>query len=241
MIANDCSVNFTGRCPQIKDAQWVCHCVNSNFPHLSTTRLAPFVEKLEDKFPTAYDKFISANPLVGQVIHATSDEERKVISIFSWMRRLVRTLNIERNDRTFLKDTYSKIIIILGQFNHLKIANCGEDAKLSELIMRLNGHENVHTAGINVGDKHVDHIVCFFNRDGSKFDGTIKNNNTIIIDSWLNEVDFANNMLKRYKNAYKDFMFVPKDGKLSFRDIKSLDLTKEELAQLGSEFPQLLK
>ena len=30
--------NFTARAPQIKDAEWVSHIVNSTFPHFSTTK-----------------------------------------------------------------------------------------------------------------------------------------------------------------------------------------------------------
>ncbi len=234
------SVNFTSRCPEIRQAQWVCHNINVNFPHLSTTRIAPFVDKLEDKFPEVHDKFVSTNRLVGELPQITNNEEKKVFQIFSWMRKLTRTLNLRRKEMRPLIGDYAKMSDVLSQFKHTKLANCGENAKLSELIMRLNGHENVYTAGIKIGDQHVDHVVCFFNKDGSKFDGTIKNNKTIIIDSWLNEVDFANNMLIKYKNIYKDFMFIPKDGKLSFRNVKSLDLTKKELAQFANEFTKLV-
>lgn len=235
------SVNFTSRCPEIRQAQWVCHSINVNFPHLSTTRIAPFIDKLEDKFPKVHDKFISTNRLVGKYPQIANDEEKKIFQIFSWMKRLTRTLNLRREERYPLIGDYAKMSDVLSQFKYTKLANCSENAKLSALMMKLNGHKNVYTASIKAGNKHIDHVVCFFNKDGSKFDGTIKNNKTIIIDSWLNEVDFANNMLIKYRNMYKDFMFIPKDGKLSFRDIKSLDLTQEELAQLASEFPQLVK
>lgn len=235
------SVNFTSRCPEIRQAQWVCHSINANFPHLSTTRIAPFIDKLEDKFPEVHDKFVSTNRLVGKLPQITNNKEKKIFQIFSWIKRLTRTLNLRREERCPLIGDYAKMSDVLSQFKYTKLANCGENAKLSALIMKLNGHKNVYTASIKVGNKHIDHVVCFFNKDGSKFDGTIKNNKTIMIDSWLNEADFANNMLIRYRNIYKDFMFIPKDGKLSFRDIKSLDLTQEELAQLASEFPQLVK
>lgn len=233
------NVSFTSRSPQIRDAQNVCHNVSVNFPHLSTTRLAPFVLNLEEKFPEVYDSFISANPCAGRFFVPKTAQEKKLGSIFSWVRNLNRELNFHRSNRDCLKGDYQKMLDILSQFRYVRVANCHEDAKLSELVLRARGHKNVYTGRINVGGHDVDHMVCFYNKDGMPFDGKI-GKKTIVVDAWLNEADFADNILLKYRNIYKDFLFLPKNGKLSFSNVESLKLKKEELANLVDEFPELL-
>lgn len=232
--------SFTSRCPQIKEAQWVCHNVAVNFPHLSSTRISAFVSKIEDKYPKLYDEFIWENPSAGRFINLKTEQEKKIVDIFKWRKGLIRSINNERRIRQGYTTDLDKVYSLLSQLKYLKVGNCAENAALSELIMKLNGYKNVYTAAINVGKHQVDHRICFFNRDGSPFDGKI-GKNTVIVDSWIEETDFADRMLVRYRNMYKDFLFIPKCGKLSFRSVRNFNLSNEELAQIASEFPELLK
>ncbi len=48
--SNIYSNSFCGRCVQIRDSQWVCHKINSEFPHFSSTRFRPFVAKKMSEF-----------------------------------------------------------------------------------------------------------------------------------------------------------------------------------------------
>lgn len=232
------NINFTARCKQIKEAQNVCHKVVVNFPHLSSTKLAPLSDKFENRYPLLYDKFISANPAGGRFAIGKTNEERMVFAVFKSIRRLICNINSCRLDRIGIEDDFSKIYAILSQLKYNKIGNCAEDAQISELILRLGGKKNVYTASLNIGDHKVDHLICFFNKDGSKFDGKI-GKNTILVDSWLGDADFADNMLLKYKSIYKDFLFMPKNGKISFRNIKSLNLSDKELQSLKQDFPEL--
>jgi hypothetical protein len=235
------TINFTARCEQIRNAQKVCHNITSNFPHISSTKLAPLVDKLEDKYPKIFDKFLYANPNAGNYIKAQSKSEQKIINIFSWMERLISNIERERDFRhATSNNSFYKIRAIMSQLQNSKIGNCFEAANLSELLMRLNGEKNVYTANIKVGKFQVDHTVCFFNKDGKPFDGKI-NKKTIILDSWLNDVDFANNMLNKYRNIYKKYMFMPEKGKMSFSNVENLELSRKELNQLIKDFPQLKK
>ena len=239
MVVNNSSVNFTSRCPHIKDAQWVCHNVAANFPHISTTRLEPSISRLEDRYPDVYDEFLSIKPY--SPVAFQDENSNKVMKIFCRMKQLIRELNSIRADRRAFDDTsFLFIRNILNRLKVYKLGNCYENAKLSELILRLNGKKNVYTAAINVGDRKIDHVVCFYNRDGSPFNGRISKD-TIIVDSWLGEADFADNILVKYRNLYKDFLFVPAKGKLSFRNVTSLDLSENELIELAKDFPQLIK
>lgn len=232
--------DFTARCPQIRQAQWVCHKVKSEFPHLSSTKITPSIDKLEDKYPQAADKFMNYNPQAGRFITFDSPEEKRVISILHWFRRFIRNLNAERLSRSAIKDDFGSTYSILSQLKYVRAGNCFENAKLSELILKLNGIDNACVGKIKVGDHNVDHVVCAFNKNGSNFDGDI-NKNTIIIDSWLGEADFADNMLIKYKSIYKDYLFIPKEGKLSIEKIEKLNLNEAEIQEFKDDFPQLLR
>lgn len=239
-IYNYDNVNFTSRCPQIRDAQKVCHRIAANFPHFSSTRLVPMSDKFENKYSALYDEFINSNPAAGRFPNVVNDEERKILSVFAAVRRLISEINSCRLDRVAINDDFSKIYSIISQLKFERIGNCAEDAQISELILRLNNKRNVYTGRLNVGDRQVDHSVCFFNKDGSEFSGKV-GKNTILIDSWLGEVDFADNMLLKYKSIYKDYLFIPKDGKISFRNVKSLNLSETELETLANDFPELIQ
>ena len=38
------SSTFTSRCPQVRDADWVCRTINHKLPHFSSTKMQPFIE-----------------------------------------------------------------------------------------------------------------------------------------------------------------------------------------------------
>ena len=52
------NINFSGRCPQIRDAQWVCHIVNTAYPHVSSTRFSAPMYRLKQENAELYNKFI---------------------------------------------------------------------------------------------------------------------------------------------------------------------------------------
>ena len=213
MSVGNNGVNFTSRCPKIRRAQWVCHKVKSEFPHLSSTKITPSIDRLEDKFPQAADKFMYYNPQAGRFISFDSPQEKRVISILHWFRMFIRDLNAQRMFRAANNTDFGSMYAIISQLKFAKVGNCFENA---------------------------DHVVCLFNKDGSDFTGNV-NKNTIIVDSWLGDADFADNMLGKYRSIYKDYLFVPKDGKLSIERIEKLNLNEAEYQEFKDDFPQLLK
>ena len=52
------NISFSARNPQIRDAQWVCQTVNSNFGHISTTKIRPKIEHLIKLNPDLFDKYL---------------------------------------------------------------------------------------------------------------------------------------------------------------------------------------
>ncbi len=231
--------SFKGRCPQIKDAQWVCHVVNTAYPHVSTTRFNAPMLKIKQKNPELYNEFLNQNPF-----HFSAPfnfKELKLIAMFDWQKRLIDKLNRVRKEWQYgCKTDSRRVNNLIGQLKYNKIGNCGEDAMLAEAILKLNGVDNACTAGLNVNNLNIDHSVCVFNRDGSMFDGKVTKN-TIVIDPWLGTADFASNMFLKYKNLCKQYFSNLKDNsKISFRDIKSLDIPGEEALLLALRQDKLM-
>ena len=231
------SPSFTARSPQIKDAQWVARTVRS-IPHVSSTRVSAPMWGLQEKYSDLYIRFLNKKPYEHFV--ARDEQEMKIVKLFAWQKRLIKKLVKAREEwRVGVKDDYRRVTNVLGQFKYDKIGNCGEDAFLSASIVKMNGVKNVYTARMNIDDAQVDHVVCVFNPDGSKFDGKVKKD-TIIIDSWINEADFASNMFVKYKNLCKKFFFNLKpQSKISFRDIKPIELSGSEQLLLSMKYEKL--
>jgi len=221
------NVYYTGRCPQIRDAEWVCHTVNTAFPHVSTTKIKPFVQKAANKNSALLDKFLNnaeKNDLV-----FNSSEDFNILKVFDWYKHLITKLHEVRINWTKGHASgYSLLNGVIGQLEHEKLGNCGEDAYLSHAILKLNGVGNAYTARLQADGNHIDHSVCVFNKDNSIFDGKV-NKNTIIIDPWLGCADFAPNMFVKYKNLCKKYFpqITPK-SQIGFQNIKSIDLSGEE-------------
>ena len=93
-----------------------------------------------------------------------------------------------------------------------KVGNCFEDAMLAELVGHINGQDNIHMGNILVKKQNVkkqisiDHAVAFITNKKirSDKDYTFKNKEAVIIDPWLNIVDFAGNYFTKIKNQYRD-------------------------------------
>ena len=230
------SVNFTGRCPQIKTAYKVCHVINENLPHVSSTKVSPMFEKLQWKFTDSYYKFINHNPLFP--LSCSNASEKKFFDLMLCQRELIRRMNNVR-DCFSPKTDFERVNNTLSQLKFERLGNCMENAEASAAIMKINGFNNVYTAHLKRGDARFDHMVCLFNKDGSPFN-VDWNKNTIILDSWSGICDFAGNMFKKYENMFKDYFYIPQEGKFGFDHIKPLKLSDNELDRLRQAYPELL-
>lgn len=233
---NSSSVNFTGSCPQIRTAYKVCHIINENFPHISSTKFSPMFEKVKFNFADSYSKFVNYNPMFP--VKFSTPEEKKGFKLLLCQSDLIRNLNRAR-DWFACKTDCEKVILNFAQLKFDKLGNCMENALAGEAIMRINGYNNVYTAGLKRGVQNIDHMVCLFNKDGSKFNGDW-NKNTIILDAWSGICDFAGNMFKKYENMFKNYFYIPNSGKFGFRDVKSIKLSDDDLINLKQNYPELL-
>ena len=230
--------SFTSSSTQIRDAQWVCQKVRS-FPHISTTHIAPSVEELADKNIELYDRFMDKKPFEHFV--ANTPKEAKLVRIFSWRNQLVDRITRARDEwYVGTKDNYKRVVNILNQFKYDRLGNCGEDAYLATAILKLNGIDNAYVAKIEVDNYWIDHVICVFNRDGSVFDGkSLKN--TIIIDPWVGDADFAQNMFLKYKGQYKKFMCgIKSDSEIKLSKSDYVLFSQKELKVLQEKFKYLL-
>ena len=228
--------SFSSRCPEIRDAQWVCQKVKS-FPHISSTKITIPVTDLAYKHPTLYDKFTKF-PYANLF---KIPEEHKIVRIFEWQTRLVEKINRAREEwRVHRNGDFKTVGAILGQFKYNKLGNCGEDAFLSAAILRLNRIENAYTASLKIDKLSQDHAVCVFNRSGKPYSGKI-DRDTIIIDPWIGVADFATNVFQKYKDSFsKYFVGLNQNSKISFDKIRRINISGEEEFLLTLKRPELL-
>lgn len=206
--------SFKAHCPEIKLGQKVCNTVNKEFPHYSLFKFKPLIDKHLTKIPGG-----------GKML-----------------MNLMMKLYVD------LPDNLHNSVQYLGDlFSYLKTNscfNCHESSILSELVLKLNGIENSYTASVYKNDSKIEHVVCFFNRDGSEYNG-IKNNQTIIIDPWSEICDFANNVFKEYDGQWLQYFNNPQNSgncannKYHFNNVKSMNLPNEFLEFIKEQYPNL--
>ncbi len=254
---------FTGRCVQIKDAQWVCHTVHTTLPHISTTKFKPaftklyfknFPEQKNTTFPqTIYqlkllmdnvnlltkDEYSKLNPVeklkfkLKRIL--SSKESKKDLKILTKCKELILNMGKYRNQYENSKiSQLKKTLTLLEQY---KIGNCQEDAILAELILKMNGMKNATYATLlnESTRKQIDHAVCIVNKDGSKFNGKITNK-TIIIDPWAGKADFAKNMIPFYKNTMNEYFDINSNTAITFLPVETVYLTDDAINTLRKKY-----
>lgn len=254
---------FTGRCVQIKDAQWVCHTVHTTLPHISTTKFKPaftklyfknFPEQKNTTFPqTIYqlkllmdnvnlltkDEYSKLNPVeklkfkLKRIL--SSKESKKNLKILTKCKELILNMGKYRNQYENSKiSQLKKTLTLLEQY---KIGNCQEDAILAELILKMNGMKNATYATLlnESTRKQIDHAVCIVNKDGSKFNGKITNK-TIIIDPWAGKTDFAKNMIPFYKNTMNEYFDINSNTAITFLPVETVYLTDDAINTLRKKY-----
>ena len=243
------NINFTGRCPAIRDAQWVSHTVNTELPHISTTRLMPLYKKLaysEPELVPESTKIFSMKKLL-DVLCLIQDNAKnslmteKNLEMLKKVSGAIKTIKSVAYSRVkYQYDDPYNVVNILNMLEKTKRGNCYEDAKFAELILLLNGIQNACTATLEARFAgKLNHILCVFNRDGTRYNGVI-NKNTIVIDPWAQKVDFGNNMLKFYRNMCQENFDMPADKKLDITPISKIKLSEDELEIIKEKYPKLI-
>lgn len=230
--------SYTARCPEIRDLQWVNHKVNS-YEHISPMHIKKEIVDL------AVRNGILAE---GENIHSmrnirpTTPKKEKFIGFYKLYKRLIEKITSIRHEwQTEPMDELKVADKVMHQFKEDKYVNCGEQAFLAGCIAKINLAKNVCTVSLAKDGKKLNHVVCIINRDGSKFDGTIKPSETIIIDPWYQKTEFAVNLIKEYKTTLKNFLMLEDEDKIGFlkESIQPINLSHMDIYILRIKYPEL--
>ena len=169
---------FRSTSAEIKSAEKIMRMANKKFPTYSTVKFW--------KFNNAQEKFMIVQSL-------------KKASYFFLKNVRDKLLPIKYNGITY--EYYKTLMSLIKNF---KMANCAELTDMMKLIFASNG-KNMLCANINDNGCSFDHTVGLIMKNGKEF--PIEKINTtplskmkdlIVVDPWLNFVDFAPNAAKRY-------------------------------------------
>lgn len=269
-LRNTTSQSFTSRCSQIKDAQWVSHIVNSTFPHFSTTKhqegilsylknnnlcstrpnnLGQVMVLLEQT--PAINKRRSPKTMLEKVedfVHYLflSKENKKKFKIKKHIYDKIYQL-IELRKNCLKKENLKKDSPTMEMLSYLekeKIGNCLEDAMLSEIVLKLNGVKNVSRIHmynlVNGKEKTIDHSVCLINPPNVPIEKGYFHPKSIIVDAWSGKCDFAENMLRDYRNTRGKFFRVKGNKKTIYEPAKEIPISNEDLEKIINKYPQLI-
>ena len=245
------STTFTSRCPQVRDADWVCRRINQRFPHFSSTKMQPFVEKFLERNSDVLN-FTEPLENLSEIYHFLDnilfpEGHQKVQDTAMAIKRMIRKFGEKRLEvseqigtGTFKDHVYEAILMMQN-----KQANCTENAIIAELVLKMNGIKNACCAILNKSNKNdnniksLDHLVCVANTDGTKFNGKITQK-TIIVDPWLGKADFAKNMERFFQNDCSNFFELIPDEKFYYEVRELVDLSDIEIEDLKRILPELI-
>ena len=175
------TTGFYGRCPELRAGSDVCHIIKSQLPSYSVSLLNKRIDLLHEK-----------GVLTGE----------KYDKIMKWWERRTETRNYKLDD-ALLHSNYKLFLDTMGFVKRTGIADCGQLADISTLILNLNGYKATTAFLRKKMGRDMDHAVCVFNRNNSPV--KFITNDTIILDPWIGECDFAPKVLKRYKEVYNGY------------------------------------
>lgn len=178
-------ITFQGRQQALKNADMIGRKVSGTYPHISGSKLCL--------------RYCDAHHI----------QKNSLQPLPKFIEKVVVTINKYRSKINHSRYYYSAMV---NEVKKKKVGNCFEDAMLAELIGHINGQDNIHIGNLFVKKQRVkktkalDHAVAFItdkninNNNEYKF----KNKEAIIIDPWLNIVDFAGNYFTKLKNQYRN-------------------------------------
>ncbi len=246
---------FTARCPQVRDADWVCRVINQRFPHFSSTKHQPRITR----YLKAHNDILKCDKELKKMsdIFYFIDEfkfaegQDKVQDMLLGFKRMIGEFGSKRLEagEAVGNGAYSdNLFESLYLMTKYKIGNCTENAILAELILKMNGIRNACCAVLDKGMKsfgkkrfrgELDHIVCVFNKDLSPIKGKITSK-TVIIDPWIGKADFVKNMEKFYKNEANEFFGLKADDSIEYFMVETVGVSSDILKKMSDTFPEFI-
>lgn len=259
-------ISFRSRCVEIRDAQWVCHKVNTEMPHFSITKFKPLIIKQMNLLERHHKQLRKTSILTDclwdnltalglnsedlaqlgflqRIImkykqkFVYTQKDKDVSRILNRAKDKIKNFYQKRNECHQSESDINNSLMLIEKY---KFGNCKETANLAELILKINGIKNAITVILKAEKENVtlDHAVCVFNRDGSPFLEIKKD--TIVIDPWVDKADFAGNIIKFYKNQFKYFFRIPEKQKITFFCYKNCGLGEMDILKFRKKYPNLL-
>lgn len=238
--------NFSARCPQVRDADWVCRVIQDTLPHFSTTkqqsRIINFLK--QNRSIIKYDKTPKTLNDVYEIIAETklspqySSLEKKLQAI----GRTINNLGVCRTEVNIVLNI-GKLYDALYMTEIYRLGNCSENAAIAELILKMNNIHNACCASLHKGLKRMginnwtdlDHCVCLFNRNGAPFSEKITKD-TIILDPWVGKAGFAKDMERFYRNEFSNFFKLDPDEVFKYKRMEFVDIPDIAMSKLKEKY-----
>lgn len=215
------SISFTGSRKFLRDADWVCRKVNSEFPMISPTR----------------------------VYYSNQNRVSSNKKYMSFVLEKELQLHADRADRRFFKSAYKFLKEVLYSATVNKIGNCSEYVSLAEMVSRMNGVKNCYRLSFrdaasekmltNSSAKSVNHTALLISKNPIKYDD-IKEDECLIIDPWLGISGRMKDVIARYKNEFPKMLKLKDDTQLTYHISGNFDLSDFDLEALKFGFPSLV-
>ena len=125
-----------------------------------------------------------------------------------------------------------------------KVANCGDKARLANLLAVINGYETKIASLMMVDEKgfpqKIDHAFIIINdkSERSLFRYFTELKGAIIIDPWLGIADYANNVQTIFRNKYADILGITSNSKLVAN--YNVGIKEHEAEELKEAFPEFI-
>ena len=148
-------------------------------------------------------------------------------------------LKLEENEKALYRN-------IVEALKTAKIGNCYDEAKLAEIIGKVNGQKNIYSGKIFCNnDKMAFHEVAIItdNEVLPNKKCELKDRNTVVLDPWLNTTEFAEQYLVNLKSGFKKFFPDLKRKRkinLKFEPDFTRPLTGGVIRTLKSNYPELI-
>ncbi len=206
MINND--ISFKSRQQVVRDAKWVAQKAHSYFPHISASMI---------------DCKLNSDPYLEY-------KYRGLVASAGARQKVARMLYMADERKPF--KSYCNII---DRMIDMQFGNCFETAAFAEVIAKMNGAKNVHSASLFFGPISLDHRVVFMTDKPVAKENIFRNKDALVIDPWLGIADFAGNFADTIKHSYNKIFNLMPDEKFYLWGKDRNSLTTDDFKKLRNQ------
>ena len=122
------------------------------------------------------------------------------------------------------------------------LGNCAEEAKLAELIGKINGIKNIYSGSVFAGKGFAKHDVAFITNEDIKPNKKykFKKKDALIIDPWLGITEFAGNYFKIIKTNFAKLLEIIGNSKPYIIPDFTSKLTQAKIRNFRKKYSELI-